>query len=312
MVALLMCAASARVPAFGSPMASPGMASAAGDDRDFPRQAYVTVVTTPAYVIGAETLAKCLRHTGTQRPLLALVGHLVSDKLALQLEDAGILVSRIPDVETPEIIPLVNRPHFNSTFNKIHIFGLHKDFDTLVYLDADVLVLKNLDDLFELDLSRGPPIAAAPEIMPPDRFNTGVMVAKPSEEVYQKLLLAAATTHTPEDFDLGLFNEVFSDWFEQSSAHRLPFYFNVLQTVANYYEPAWNMLREKMRVLHFAGDDSMKPWSFSGTLSPSLAAYLYLWQSIARADRDADMTDLFKVLNITDAAQINALFQNGA
>ena len=51
--------------------------------------------------------------------------------------------------------------------------------------------------------------------------------------------------------------------------------------------------------------------SFSGSLSPSLAAYLYLWQSIARAEPDADLTPLFQVLNITDAKQINALFHNG-
>lgn len=272
----------------------------------------MTLVTTPSYAIGAETLAKCLRHTGTKRPLVALVGSLVPDSIALQLEDAGILVTRIPDVETPEMVPLFNSPDLNSTFNKIHVFGLHEDFDRVVYLDVDVLVLKNLDDLFELDLSHGLPFAAAPEIMPPDRFNSGVMVVDPSFEVYQRLLKAAALTETPDDFDQGLLNDVFSNWFEMPSAHRLPFYFNVLQTTANYYEPAWNMLRPKMRVLHFAGIHSLKPWSFSGSLSPSLASYLYLWQSIARAERDADISELFQVLNVTDAAQINALFQNGA
>ena len=51
--------------------------------------------------------------------------------------------------------------------------------------------------------------------------------------------------------------------------------------------------------------------SFSGSLSPSLAAYLYLWQSLARAEPHADLTPLFDVLNITDAKQINALFHNG-
>ena len=36
------------------------------------------------------------------------------------------------------------------------------------------------------------------------------------------------------------------------------------------------------QVLHFAGDLQTKPWSFSGTLPPTLGVYLYLWQSIAR------------------------------
>ena len=276
------------------------------------REAYVTLVTTPEFAVGAETLAKCLRHTGTRRPLVALVGSLVPDDVAARLEDAAIRVMRVPDVQTPATIPPFNRPALNSTFSKLHVFGLHRDFDKVVYLDADVLVLQNLDALFALDLSRGIPVAAAPEIMPPDRFNTGVMVVVPSEALHRRLLEAAAGAQTPEAYDQGLLNDVFADWFAQPAANRLPFEYNVLQTVANYYEPAWNMLRPKMKVLHFAGDDSMKPWSFSGSLSPSLAAYLYLWQSIARAPPDSDIGGLFAVLNVTDAEQINALFQEGA
>jgi hypothetical protein len=57
---------------------------------------------------------------------------------------------------------------------------------------------------------------------------------------------------------------------------------NTTQTIASYYDPAWNLLRSRMKVLHFAGDSSSKPWSFSGAVSPSLGAYVYLWQSIAR------------------------------
>jgi alpha-N-acetylglucosamine transferase len=154
--------------------------------------------------------------------LVALVGGQVPDELAFDLEDAGIRVARVPDVKAAVPTPLIDRPDFNSTFNKIHAWGLHEDYDRLVYLDAgelkwrrlfrfcmltcalavsDVLVLHNLDELFALDLADDMPIAAAPEIMPPDKFNTGVMVVKPSAKIYSKLLEAAAANEKPDDYD---------------------------------------------------------------------------------------------------------------
>lgn len=44
-----------------------------------------------------------------------------------------------------------------------------------------------------------------------------------------------------------------------------------------------------MAILHFAGDASMKPWSFAGVVPPSLAEYIFLWQEIART---APMTNV--------------------
>lgn len=61
--------------------------------------------------------------------------------------------------------------------------------------------MHNLDELFALDLADDMPVAAAPEIMPPDKFNTGVMVLKPSAKIYSKLLEAAAANEKPDDYD---------------------------------------------------------------------------------------------------------------
>ena len=43
-----------------------------------------------------------------------------------------------------------------------------------------------------------------------------------------------------------------------------------------------------------------------------MCATRFFFGFFLRAEQDADITDLFKVLNITDAAQINALFHDGA
>jgi hypothetical protein len=48
-----------------------------------------------------------------------------------------------------------------------------------------------------------------------------------------------------------------------------------------YYPPAWDELLATggVSIVHFAGDDSMKPWSFSGVVPASLARFLHLWQA---------------------------------
>ena len=74
---------------------------------------------------------------------------------------------------------------------------------------SDVLVLQNLDELFALELDDDMPFAAAPEIMPPDKFNTGVMVVKTSAMIYQKLLSAAAVNEQPHDYDQVLLSPSF-------------------------------------------------------------------------------------------------------
>ncbi|EKX41393.1 hypothetical protein GUITHDRAFT_112607 [Guillardia theta CCMP2712] len=279
-----------------------GECSNAGDRE---REAYVTLVTTPNYIIGAEVLAKCLRHVGATRYLVALVGPLLDMNDEQRLKAAGLITRRVEDIQIFEIVELLDRPYFNTTFNKLHVFGLFDEYDKVVFLDADVLVLKNIDELFDVDISTGYPFAAAPEIMPPDRFNTGVLVVAPSKE--------------------GLLNEFYPHWFSQDSSHRLPFIYNTLQTVASYYSPAWEMLKEDIKVLHFAGDDLMKPWSFEGSLPPSLGVFLFLWQSIARrvslwqvraenllsrTPAGGDIGLHFKVLNVTDPEEVNALFRN--
>ena len=82
-----------------------------------------------------------------------------------------------------------------------------------MYLDADALPLANLDHLFAADLPpAGYPFAAAPELMPPDAFATGVMVVRPSAAAHAALL-AAAAAGGHDGTDQSLLNAHFADWF---------------------------------------------------------------------------------------------------
>jgi len=99
-----------------------------------------------------------------------VVGDWVSGEMSRRLEEHGWEVASIEDnVWLPsEAQGPQNLASASAAFNKIHVWGLHDEFDKVLYLDADVMVLRSLDDVFDRDISAGLPIAAAPEIMPPD------------------------------------------------------------------------------------------------------------------------------------------------
>ena len=86
------------------------------------------------------------------------------------------------DSQDKENLLLLARPELGCTFSKLRAWTLAQ-FGKCVFLDADVLVLQNVDDLFERE-----ELSAAPDIGWPDCFNTGVFVFKPSIEKYSELL----------------------------------------------------------------------------------------------------------------------------
>jgi len=94
-----------------------------------------------------------------------------------ELEDIEELDSR-----DGERLRLLNRPELGVTFTKLHAWRLVR-FDKCVFLDADTLVLYNVDELFERE-----ELSAAPDVGWPDCFNSGVFVFKPSLETFERLL----------------------------------------------------------------------------------------------------------------------------
>ena len=89
------------------------------------------------------------------------------------------------DSHDKENLALIGRPELGCTFSKLRAWTLTQ-FDKCVFLDADTLVIQNIDDLFERE-----ELSAAPDIGWPDCFNSGVFVFRPCMETYDKLLLCA-------------------------------------------------------------------------------------------------------------------------
>lgn len=155
-----------------------------------------------------------------------------------------------------EHLSLLSRPELGVTFTKLNCWLLTQ-FSKCVFLDADCLVLKNIDDLFERE-----ELSAAPDAGWPDCFNSGVFVFRPSKETYRQLMLFANQRGSSFDGgDQGLLNEYFSHWRTANIDRHLSFTYNVTSNAFYSYLPAITRFRNDVRVVHFAG--SSKPWQLT-------------------------------------------------
>jgi glycogenin glucosyltransferase len=221
-------------------------------------EAFVTLATNDSYALGALVVAQSLRKVGTQKRLVVLISKTLSDLLRRTLEtsfDEIVLVEELNSNDT-EHLRLLSRPELGVTFTKINCWLLEK-YSKCVFLDSDIVVLKNIDDLFERE-----EFSAAPDAGWPDCFNSGVFVYRPSKETFTKLVQFASQQNASFDGgDQGLLNAFFSNWRSSDISRHLPFTYNVTANTFYSYVPAVTQFRNDIRVVHFAG--ALKPWQLT-------------------------------------------------
>jgi len=221
------------------------------------KNAFVTLATSDEYGIGALVLAQSIRNVGTNADIVILISNGVSPKLADSLNSIFTKVIKINELNSgnTEILNLINRPELGVTISKIHCWKL-TEYEKCVFLDADCLVIKPIDELFEkMELS------AVCDLGWPDCFNSGVFVFKPNHQTFNELLDLLKTENSFDGGDQGLLNQYFSDWFDSDIAKRLSFIYNMHSTASYTYLPAFKKFGERVKVIHFLG--AIKPWHYS-------------------------------------------------
>lgn len=228
---------------------------------DVQDQAFVTLATNDTYALGALVLGHSLRQTGTTRRLALLITSGVSASMRETLDQVFNLVHEVDVLDSRDTanLALLTRPDLGVTFTKLHCWRLTQ-FTKCVFLDADTLVLQNIDDLFERE-----ELSAAPDPGWPDCFNSGVFVYRPSESTYNALLQFALTHGSFDGGDQGLLNLYFRDWATKDIAKHLPFTYNVVSQSFYSYLPAFKQFGKDTKVVHFIG--GQKPWHLTYNVS---------------------------------------------
>ncbi|HQS91029.1 MAG TPA: glycosyltransferase [Polaromonas sp.] len=181
-------------------------------------RAYVTLLSTESYLPGVLALHESIRRSGTRHPFVAAVSAHLPPQIDSLLEKAGILVRRIPESTAIPREMIEGNGHWGHTFDKVHLFGLH-EFSKLVYVDSDMIVLVNMDELFDKPHMSA---VAAGRLVHPHwvRFNAGLLVIEPvqglSDRIFSKLPQAVAdVAGLVDQSDLGdqdLLNAYYPGW----------------------------------------------------------------------------------------------------
>lgn len=262
------------------------------------RFAYATLVTNADYAKGALALIRSLRLTGTQAdivvlhtggvaagdlvPLAELGARLVSAEL---LPTSGAFDERHARARLHADAPFTKgrKPAFHTpldNFAKLRLWQ-RVEYERAVFVDADAIVLKNIDRLFAY-----PEFSAAPNVYESlsdfHRLNSGVFVAAPSERTFAEML---ARLDHPGVFwprtDQSFLQAFFPDW------HGLPVFFNMLQYVWFNLPELWDW--NSISVLHYQYE---KPWEQNHPKADRLAPLIALWQAFYRGEEIPDVSAL--------------------
>lgn len=217
--------------------------------------AYVTTLCNGiGYLPGVEALGKSLEAHGTKVPRIVLVTADVPATARKRLTEQGWQVREVEPLENPnpETVHLFER--FRSVFTKLRAWE-QVDFAKIVLLDADLITLQNVDELFER-----PSIAAAPDFFLPDRFNSGLMVIEPSASMFERIVERLWDTPSYDGGDQGFLNVFFSNWYAMDVSHRLPAGYNLQSFIFQFlrgHPSLKQSLEREAKVIHYS---VQKPW----------------------------------------------------
>jgi glycogenin glucosyltransferase len=238
--------------------------------------AYVTVLSTDDYLDGVLALNESLRLCRSKHRLHVVVGSKVSDPVQHVLARARIATLNLPSPDVPNEILDANSSsdyhrHWSDVFDKLHVFSLCL-FDKIIYIDSDIIVVKNIDALFEQ-----PHMSAVIADRYPGNedcvdLNAGLMVIEPEPQLTDRLIAALpvaferekewrlAAGRPPSMGVQSLINMFWGDWIARDELH-LDEKYNVLADHLDYYvrqqDYSWRG-PDGIHVLHFVGE--VKPW----------------------------------------------------
>lgn len=233
-------------------------------------KAFVTLLSNESYLKGVIALNRALKEVGSIYPLYCMLSASVKRELVKCLEIEGIPYIFLAQTHFTDNNELKegNFSHWSNTFDKLQMWGLTQ-FEKIVFLDSDMLILRNLDSLFDKK-----PFSAVPagysSCLREDwlYLNSGLMVVEPNEKVLQNMLQLAPQVirefRERNEFvgDQDVIKRYCTNWKEDKELH-LDEGYNLFADYLTYYIRkwgySWNGEKGKpIYVVHFIG--KKKPW----------------------------------------------------
>lgn len=230
------------------------------------KKAYISGITNDAFLPGVLVMFRSLQeHTRiSEVEYLCLVTETVSKEACDLLLEIGISPIKVESVQDQ------TDDRWSTTFTKIKIFDL-TDYEKLVWVDADMMVCKSLDDLFEhphmscVRSRQAYDTDGNTELRYP--FNSGLMVVVPNHDEYIgicTMIESVVQEYQERGLPVGdqnVLNAYYSDWYDNPE-RRLEDGYNVFWgSIEDYLDRGYSIFGDSgipIYVLHYTG--AHKPW----------------------------------------------------
>lgn len=246
---------------------------------------YVCILSTNSYLPGVLILNENLKRLNSQYGLLCLINETISEESKQTLDEYGIKYQLQRSVKYN-----VNfNCSWNNTFDKFNVFLL-EGYEKIVCLDVDLLILENLDFLFDYET----PAMVIDNPSFKDRYNSGVMVITPDKQTFYQLVRMKEQE--------SLYNKVIGDqnvlndyYLKDSNINRIPDRYNVIRTITKdvedvegteKYKVVRNALVDNPAVLHYVGNN--KPFSIDKEFNDE---YNTIYQDYLKIIKNKDITN---------------------
>ncbi|MBG6190129.1 alpha-N-acetylglucosamine transferase [Arthrobacter sp. CAN_A212] len=248
--------------------------------------AWVTLLTQPNYLIGVRTLRASLERSDSTVPFVVMVTEGIDEQTRRLLQDDGCLLRDVAPLRPAGgAVDSYANSRFAEVWTKLAVWGL-TEFERVVFLDADMLVTQNMDELFSLELADGAiaachacrcnpnRIASYPPSWTPETcfythcggrdhvtepgatdnyLNGGFLLLSPDEAVFADMVGRLAAVDDLSRFPFAeqdFLNEFFRDRWRP-----LPYVYNALKTLQHQHPSVWDSASVKN--IHYIID---KPW----------------------------------------------------
>lgn len=234
------------------------------------KRTFLTVCSTENYLPGVLALKESLVQTKTKYGLTVLISKNTSIDLENMLKLMDIGVIRLDkEIHMPNEIIENNKingfSHWNNTLDKLCMFELD-EYEKIVYLDSDMLVLENIDELFE-----APHMSAVvagnlyPGFEEWDDLNSGCLVFKPQKGLLNEFISILPKVAEKRTFfgDQDVLQVYYDKWADNKEL-KLDQKYNVFLAHIDFYTKnagykLHSVEKEKnIAVVHF--DGKSKPW----------------------------------------------------